>query len=254
MEDLLAYLSEAYDHVRYLQDQGHNEDALALARQLVELTAQLLGPGHPDVAEIHATVGILCRRTGRYELVAQRQHLVLEIRRGYFGEAHDAVASTLSNLGVLYQVMGRHPEAAEYHRRALAIRTANLQPDALEIAFTRSNLATVLVSQERYDEAEQLLLPAAATFDKSAASPDWRFVEALANLGGLYGVTGRHGLARAPLGGALAIARQFLPGALPVARPPGCGRTMPVPTRSIRGGADRTRGRRGGLPATVRRR
>ena len=252
MNDPLVDLRDAYDHVRYLGDQGHNEDALAVALQLIESATQLLGSEHPDLAEIHTTVGILFRRTGRYDLAARHQHRALDIRRRYFGEAHPAVASTLNNLGVLYQVMGRHPEAAEYHRRALAIRSAILQPDDTEIAFTKSNLATVLVSQELYGEAEQLLLEAVATFEGSAAGPDWRFVEALANLGGLYGVTGRNDLALAPLGRALAPAPVPTAGALSTARPPGRSGTVPVPTRPIRGGADRTRGRGLGPPTTVR--
>ena len=70
MDDVLAQLAAVYQQVRQLQDQGQNEEGLSLALRLLEPSQRILGPQHPEVAEVHANIGILARRTGQSELNA----------------------------------------------------------------------------------------------------------------------------------------------------------------------------------------
>ncbi|MEV6304139.1 CHAT domain-containing protein [Actinoplanes sp. NPDC051861] len=211
MSDPLEQLSNAYEAVRRLQDQGHNEQAFALAWQMLEPSRRLLGPDHPENAELHSTIGILARRTGRYELAVQQQREGLAIRLRHFGERDPSVAISLSNLGTAELDAGDTESAERNLRRALDLRRADPATDPVTIAFSRSNLASALVGQRRIAEAEEQLRWAAAEIDAAGDTDDWRAVMTLGNLAQLLRETNRYGEALPVLGRIVDLAERILP-------------------------------------------
>jgi CHAT domain-containing protein len=210
MGDERAQLAAVYQQVRQLQDQGRNEEGLSLALRLLEPSQRILGPQHPEVAEVHATIGILARRTGRSELAIEHQQRALEIRIRCFGESHLSVAASLSNLGTVYMEARNFSEAEGCYRNALAIREQSPDAEALAVAFTRSNLASAVFAQGRQSEAEQMLLQAVADWQRTDAE-DWRSVEILSNLARTYRLTRRHADALPLLERVIDVASRVLP-------------------------------------------
>src|SRR5215469_10164421 len=210
MNDVLAQLTAVYQQVRRLQDQGQNEEGLSLALRLLEPSQRILGPQHPEVAEVHATIGILARRTGRYELAIEHQQRALEIRIRSFGESDLSVAASLSNLGTVQMEARDFPAAEGCYRKALAIREQSPDAEALAVAFTRSNLAAAVFALGRQSEAEQLLLQAVADLERTDAE-DWRSVEILSNLARTYRLTRRHADALPVLEQVIDVASRVLP-------------------------------------------
>jgi CHAT domain-containing protein/tetratricopeptide (TPR) repeat protein len=210
VDDLLDQLAATYQQVRHLQGLGRNEEGLTLGLALLESAGRVLGPGHPEVAEVHATVGILARRARRRDLAVKHQRRALEIRIACFGDRDLSVAASLSNLGAVYLDERNFREAESCYRQALAIKEQSPDTDPLSLAFTRNNLASALSASGDNAQSEQLLLQAVAEADRAEAA-DSRSVEILSNLARIYRSSNRPADAIPVIERALEVGRQALP-------------------------------------------
>lgn len=82
----------------------------------------MLGPDHPDVAQILNNLALLYEGQGRYAEAEPLLRRALAIAEKALGPEHPHVAMSLNNLAGLYEAQGRYAEAEPLFRRSLGIR------------------------------------------------------------------------------------------------------------------------------------
>jgi tetratricopeptide (TPR) repeat protein len=140
------------------------DEAAASARRAVELNDRL--------AEVHATLGEICRTTGKYEdSVREFQHAL---------ELDPRSSSAFGGLARAFDALGKPEDAEATYKRAIALRPGYW--------VTHSRLGNFYAAHGRYDDAEKQLQEAIALTPENV----WGYND----LGALYFTLGRYGQAR----------------------------------------------------------
>jgi len=126
---------------------AHLQRALALRREL-------LGSGHPSVAETLHEAAQLRQVQARYDDAEQLCSEALAIRLATFGDGSAEVAESRNLRAHLLRELDRLEEAEQEARAALAARRALLADDDPLIAESYNALAGVLRERKKLEEAE----------------------------------------------------------------------------------------------------
>ncbi|MEM9154176.1 MAG: tetratricopeptide repeat protein, partial [Cyanobacteria bacterium P01_F01_bin.33] len=108
-----------------------------LYQQALELSKELLGQKHPDVATSLNNLAALYESQGRYEQAEPLYQQALELRKELLGHKHPSVATSLNNLAGLYRSQGRYEQAEPLYQQALEIANSKLgsaHPNTIQIA------------------------------------------------------------------------------------------------------------------------
>jgi tetratricopeptide (TPR) repeat protein len=145
--------------ILYFQ-QGRYAIAEPIFEKGLQLTREMLGDRHPDVATSLNNLAGLYDSQGRYEEAEPLYLEAMQLRRELLGDRHPDVATSLNNLAALYDSQGRYEEAEPLYLEAMQLRRELLGGRHPSVATSLNNLALLYASQGRYKEAGLLYLEA----------------------------------------------------------------------------------------------
>jgi tetratricopeptide (TPR) repeat protein len=175
-----------------LYQQGKYAEAIAAAREALQVAETSFGPDHPNTALSLNNLASLYREQGQYaeaEPLLLRALAVLEKLRG---PEDLSVANAASNLAVLYQSEGRYADAEPLYKRTLEVREKLLGPQHPDVALSLNNLAELYKGEGNYPEAEPLYKRALAIREKTLGPEHSDVAVSLNNLSSLYQHEGRY--------------------------------------------------------------
>ncbi|WP_235440906.1 tetratricopeptide repeat protein, partial [Limnoraphis robusta] len=175
-----------------LYEQGRYDEAIPLAKRVLEMYQKLLGDEHPYVAASLNGLALLYHSQGRYSEAEPLLIQALEMTRKLLGDEHPDIAQSLNNLAALYESQGRYSQAEPLYKQALEMRQKLLGEEHPHVAATLNNLAALYESQGRYSEAEPLFIRALEMRRKLLGDEHPDIALSLNNLAALYESQGRY--------------------------------------------------------------
>ena len=154
-----------------LRTAGRNEDALPLARRVLDERIAHSGPRHPGVALSRATLAHVLLRVDQPNAAERELRQALEIFDAAGLSESLGSAQTLMTLGTMLDADGRHREGLEAHERALAIRIAALGPDHPKVASAQTAVGMGAIQAGDREGGLERLAAALATTE-AALGPD----------------------------------------------------------------------------------
>jgi tetratricopeptide (TPR) repeat protein len=174
-----------------LYSSGKYEQAIPIAKKLLETTEREHGPAHPDTATSLNNLAALYQAMGAYGQAEPLLQRALAIREQALGPAHPDTAQSLNNLAALYRAMGAYGQAEPLYQRALAIFEKALGPAHPNTAQSLNNLAELYGATGAYAKAEPLLQRALAISEKALGPAHPNMATILSNLAALSWTQGR---------------------------------------------------------------
>jgi non-specific serine/threonine protein kinase/serine/threonine-protein kinase len=195
---------------RVYKNLGLYEKARPLFESALETRRDLLGAGHPGVAESLQDLGILLRYTGELDEARRLLEESLEIRERVYGPESPTVTMSLSALARVCVAQGDFEGARSLYDRVLAIEEEQFGPDDPRVGVDLNNLALLLWRQGELDEAVPILERALAIKEKAHGPANLRVAKTLHNLGALHADMRNFGPAREYQERALVISERIL--------------------------------------------
>ncbi len=121
-------------------------DAVPLAEKVLELSAQWLGPKHPEIAIGMAHLAYAHQLAGEVQQSRSLFELALDLAEKLLGPEHPTTAMVLSYLAALQHEQGELEGARQRLERALAIQERVVGPDSPEAALALNSLGNLLHS------------------------------------------------------------------------------------------------------------
>ena len=146
-------------------DEADAEYRAVLALQLSDPN---IGPDHPHTLMTRSNLSGLLREQGRLEEAREMCAEVLAAKRRVLPPGHLSLLTSVNNLGELEKRLGNTARAEALYREALELAVVNLGPTSEPARILTLNLGRLCVDQDRWDEAAQLLQPAADAARESA--------------------------------------------------------------------------------------
>jgi len=146
---------------------GRLDDALPLARRVVQQRVTRSGARHPTVALARATLAHVLLASDEPEPAERELREALAILEGAGLSESLGRAQTLMTLGTLLHSDGRHAAGLEAHERALAIRLAALGPDHAKVASAQTSVGMGAVRTGDRARGLELLAASLATTEAS---------------------------------------------------------------------------------------
>ena len=143
-----------------LYQAGKYQEAVPIARQLLEIHQGLSGPQHRDTAASLNNLAMLYQAMGDYAKAEPLYQRALTILEKALGPQHPSTATSLSNLAELYRVMGDYARAELLLRRALWDQGKALGPEHPYTATSLKRLAFLNLDLGKADGALELAVRA----------------------------------------------------------------------------------------------
>ena len=180
-----------------LRGTGKLSEAVATAREALQLRLQRFGPEHPEtLAAMHA-LAIYCGVGGQHEEAVELNEQVLAIRRKRLGPTHRDTLSSMANLGVECQQTARHDESIGILEEVLTLMEAKLGPMDRLTLNTMHNLANTYQQHDRPEEAIELYEKVIPLRTSVLGADHPKTLWSMNNLAVAYDVVDRHEEARA---------------------------------------------------------
>jgi tetratricopeptide (TPR) repeat protein len=189
---------------------GKYQEAILIARKLLEIREKTNGPEHLDTATSLNNLGELYSAMGDYAQAEPLHQRALAINEKALGPEHPDTATSLNNLAALYYSMGDYAQAEPLYLRALAINEKALGPEHPLTANSLNNLAALYYSMGDYAQAEPLYRRALAIREKALGPQHPGTSTSLNNLAELYRAIGDYAQAEPLYLRALAIKEKGL--------------------------------------------
>ena len=177
---------------RYLRDMALYEQAEPLFRRTLQMSEQIFGPDHPEVARSLDRLARLYSQQAKFEQAEQFAQRALAIREKHLGSNHVEVADSLEGLATIFGEQERPAEAEPLFRRAVQIWEQTEGPDYSQLASALDGWAICLIRQNHFDEAEALLQRALRIREKTLGPEHPDIAASLLNLAGLYQDQGKY--------------------------------------------------------------
>ncbi len=184
---------------------GRYEEAIPIAREVLQIREKADGPEHVKTAVSLNTLAELYRATGDHANAKPLYQRALAIKEKALGLEHPSTATSLNNLAELYSAMGDYAKAVEFHLRAFAVREKALGPQHLFTVASLNNLAVTYDYMGDYAKAEPLYQRALEIRKKALGPEHPETATSLNNLAGLYHAMGNYAKAEPLCRQALAI-------------------------------------------------
>ena len=164
---------------------GEMVEAGATARGSLEMSVDLYGANHPEVASVLNTLALALEELGLMDEAYEAYYRTIEIRRQH-KEQNSNLAANLNNLAILLQEDGQLEEADELFEEAVTIVEEEWGEEHPYMAYTLSGYSGVHQDRGEYDLAEADL-QRALEIGRAVFPTEHPFIAvALHNLGGLY--------------------------------------------------------------------
>jgi CHAT domain-containing protein/Tfp pilus assembly protein PilF len=229
--DLTKRLEQLDGAINQRLDAGQVAEAIAPAREKLELLARTRGQDHwqtgdarRDLESYQRLAGLPREVQDRYakahqanaraeQLLGRGQYAeaallwqeALTIRRDLLGEDHPCTAGSYNEFAETLRAQGKSGEAEVMHRRALAIRLKALGADHPDTTASYNNLALTLLAQGKPGEAEAMFRRALASYFKALGADHPDTATIYNNLALTLDAQGKSGEAEAMFRRALAI-------------------------------------------------
>jgi len=154
LPNLLNYLARIYKH------QQRHAEAEKFYKLALEITKQLVGKNHPDVATHLNNLALFYLEKGCHNEAESLLIEALELRQKFLVEDHIDLATVQHCLAHLYDIQGRYSEAEPLHLKALEIRIRSLGEEHPDVATSLNDLAYLYDCQGHYSQAEPLFIKA----------------------------------------------------------------------------------------------
>ena len=164
-----------------LYQAGKHEEAIHIARQLLEIVEKTSGSEHPETANSLNNLAELYWATGDFANAEPLLQRALAIREKALGPEHPNTSTILNNLAELYTAMGEYAKAEALYERALAINEKALGPKHPNTVRSLNNLTRLYYSMGDYAKAEPLLRRGLASGQRAPASESESNVSAEGN-------------------------------------------------------------------------
>ena len=204
-ETALKKAEELNERLVALTDRGEYRQAVTLARQVIRVQEEALGPAHPDVATSLNNLAYLLDALGKYAESMTLNARALRIREQALGPEHLDVAQSLNNIASLFETRGAFEKAKPLYERALKIRQAKLGPEHPDVATSLNNLASLLDAQGAYADATSLFRRAMKIYENVYGLEHVDVALCLNNIASSLEAQGAYAEARALLERAVAI-------------------------------------------------
>ncbi|HKS42742.1 MAG TPA: TonB family protein [Blastocatellia bacterium] len=165
---LSAQVVELYNKNRY-------DEALPIAKRVIEIRERLLGAGDPLVGDALQNLGSIYSGKKNYGEALSLYKRALSIFEKALGPENAKTANTLHNLGWLYYAQGDPGKAEESFQRSLAVREKLSGPNHNDVAVALDMLAQFYQQQIKYAKAADYYKRALAVKEK-AFGPDHKQV------------------------------------------------------------------------------
>jgi tetratricopeptide (TPR) repeat protein len=152
--------------ILYFQ-QGRYAIAEPIFEKGLQLTREMLGDHHPNVATSLINLAVLYDSQGRYEEAEPLYLEAMQLRRELLGGRHPSVATSLNNLALLYASQGRYKEAGLLYLEAIQLRRELLGNRHPSVAGSLFNLAVLYYKTQHYREALQSIQPAIQIYQQT---------------------------------------------------------------------------------------
>jgi tetratricopeptide (TPR) repeat protein len=189
---------------------GKYQEAISIARQLLEISEKINGPEHPNTAVFLHSLALLHTRMRDYAKAEPLYQRALAIGERALGPEHPLNAATLHSLAELYYSMRDYAKAEPLYQHALAIREKALGPEHPDTAGGLNDLAALYLAMGDYARAEPPYKRALAICEKAHGPEHPDTVKSLYNLATLYYSMGDYARAEPPYKRALAIREKAL--------------------------------------------
>lgn len=165
---------------------GEYKESEKLNREALGLFRELLGEGHPVVAEMLINLGAIQQDTGNYEEAERFHREALGKIEAYYGATHPKTASTLTLVGRALILQKRQEEATGLLHRALAIRESAFGPHHTQVASTLNELGIIALGQARYPEAEAYFQRIVGIYERTYQGKHYLIAIGKSNLASVY--------------------------------------------------------------------
>lgn len=121
-----------FERFKALQDAGSYDEALNVAKRVVEMSITQTGPTSNDTARSLSNLGLVQHRVGNYDAAQQNFQAAIDIIRDNEDKLSDMLINPLKGLGAAQLANGRPDQAAETYTQAVHISHVNAGPHNLE--------------------------------------------------------------------------------------------------------------------------
>jgi tetratricopeptide (TPR) repeat protein/DNA-binding XRE family transcriptional regulator len=169
----------------YMKNGQYVQAEVALHR-VQDIQTQIVGPAHPDVAEMFLRLGELSFFQGRYEQAEAYARQAWSLYEKGAGFHHENAAACLNDLAVIYHAQSKYMQAEPLYMQALSIRKEILGPLHPDSAESLNNLAFFYYQQGAYSRAEPLYQQALKIYEQVCGQESYETARGLNNLAMLY--------------------------------------------------------------------
>jgi len=193
------------------------QEALPLAQRVLAISEATWGPDNPKTANSVFNVALINQYLGNDADAAALFQRALATYQKALGAEHPSVADATEHIAFLYQKHGHWVDAEPLYERSLAIRQKALGPDHPDVANSLQVLADLYHDLGRNADAERLYKQSLAIREKARLAGHYsardaaNYASALLELGKVYRVEGRVGLAELYLLRSLDVAEKVQP-------------------------------------------
>jgi serine/threonine-protein kinase len=165
--------------------QGDFAASDSISRIVLEMTKQMYGPRHPNVADDLIDLGASQDDEGHYEQAVRDFRDALDITRSWYGPDSPKTADNELMLarGVIW--LQRYDEADSLLHRALAILRHAYGPDHTTVAGAYNEIGNIQLSRHQYAAAESSFTESARIYRKLFGDHSSKLGIALANIGSI---------------------------------------------------------------------
>ena len=165
---------------------GNYAQAETLFEQALQIRQKVLGPQHPDTAEVINNLAESVRSIGNYRKAEGLFVQAVQIMQKAFGREHPSTAIALSNLAGVYADMGDYRNADLVLQEVLQIQRRVLGARHPDTARSLNNLGDICRITGEYARAESLFSQALQIMEKAFGPMHPRIAQSLNNLAELY--------------------------------------------------------------------
>lgn len=191
-----------------LYKQSKFRESIPLAREVLEISKEVLGDKHPATALSLNNFATLLQAMGEYSAARVHFEQALAIQKETLGNKHPDTADTLNHMGVLFKDQGDFEAARACHAQALSIRKEALGDNHPITAQSLNNLGAALRAMGDYVAARPYFEHALAITSEGAGNNYRETAVPLNNLGLLLKLQGDYSAARSCYERSLAIRRK----------------------------------------------
>lgn len=118
-----------YNQYLHLYEQGHYQESIKYATQLVQASEKAYGKDHNKTAIFLSNLAVLYRTVGDYTKAESLYKQALAICEKALGPEHPSAAAILNNLAELYKIIGKKNEAKKLENKAKRILSKRILKD-----------------------------------------------------------------------------------------------------------------------------